>query len=79
MPIYEYKHVKAKDKLCDDPFEVFQRVSAPTLTVCPVCGKPVTKLLSRFGGGVDKLAPSRIKELGFTRWHKRDKGTYERE
>lgn len=79
MPIYEYKHVKAKGELCDDTFETFQRVNAEPLKKCPVCGKAVKKLLSRFGGGVDKLAPSRVRELGFSRWHKRDKGVYERE
>lgn len=79
MPIYVYKHTKKKGDLCDEVFEVFQRVSAEPLTQCPTCGHPVSKQLSRFGGGVDKLAPSRLKELGFSRWHRRDKGTYERE
>jgi putative FmdB family regulatory protein len=79
MPIYEYSHVKARGATCEKEFEVFQRVSAEPLKKCPVCSKPVKKRLSRFGGGVDKLAPSRLKELGFSRWHKRDKGTYERE
>ena len=49
------------------------------LTTCPVCGHPVEKILSRFSGGADKLAPSRLKELGFSKWVRRDKGTYERE
>lgn len=79
MPIYEYKHNKKRGKACDELFEVFQKMSDNPLSQCPVCGEPVTKQLSRFGGGVDKLAPSRLKELGFQRWHRRDKGTYEKE
>lgn len=79
MPIYEYKHAGTRGKTCDELFEVFQKMSDDPLTKCPVCGEPVAKQLSRFGGGVDKLAPSRLKELGFQRWHRRDKGTYEKE
>lgn len=79
MPIYEYKHVKAKSELCDDPFETFQRVSAKPLTKCPLCGKPVKKLISRSFGKADNMGPAKVRELGFSRWHKRDKGVYERE
>ncbi len=79
MPIYEYKHVKAKGELCDDPFEAFQRVSPEPLSKCPVCGKAVKKLISRSGGKADNLAPAKVRELGFSRWHKRVKGVYERE
>lgn len=39
MPIYEYKHTKKKGELCDEVFEVFQRVSAEPLTQCPTCGQ----------------------------------------
>jgi hypothetical protein len=54
-------------------------MSDDPITACPVCGKAVEKVLSRFSGGVDKLAPSKLKELGFQKWVRRDKGTYERE
>lgn len=79
MPIYEYRHTDKKGETCETNFEVFQKMSDDALDECPVCGKPVEKLISRFAGGADKLAPSRLKELGFSRWHRRDKGTYERE
>jgi len=79
MPIYEYEHDKEIGETCDKVFEVFQEMSDDALTKCPVCGKPVHKILSRFAGGADKLAPSRLKELGFTKLVKRDKGVYEKE
>jgi len=79
MPIYEYRHTDKIGDTCEETFEVFQKMSDDPLTECPICGEPVEKILSRTAGGVDKLAPSRLKELGFSKWVKRDKGTYERE
>lgn len=79
MPIYEYKHTGKRGDTCEETFETFQKMSDKALAKCPVCGNPVEKLLSRTSGGVDKLAPSRLKELGFTKLVKRDKGVYEKE
>lgn len=78
MPIYEYRHTKAVGKTCDKVFETFQKMSDPALSKCPVCGKPVARMISRVSGTVDKLAPSRLKELGFQKLVKRDKGVYEK-
>jgi putative FmdB family regulatory protein len=79
MPIYEYRHTGKTGDTCEVEFEIFQKMSDDALNVCPVCGLAVEKILSRFSGGVDKLAPSKLKELGFQKWVRRDKGTYERE
>lgn len=79
MPIYEYRHTEDKGGTCEDSFEIFQKMSDATLTECPVCGQPIEKQLSRFSGGADKMAPSRLKELGFSKFKRRDKGVYERE
>ena len=79
MPIYEYRHTGEIGDTCEETFEIFQKMSDNTLSECPVCGEPVEKILSRFSGGVDKMAPSRLKELGFTKLVKRDKGVYEKE
>ena len=78
MPIYEYRHTGTIGETCEEHFEVFQKMSDDTLTVCPVCGNPIEKLISRVSGTVDKMGPARLKELGFSRWVKRDKGPYER-
>jgi putative FmdB family regulatory protein len=79
MPIYEYRHTHEIGDTCEETFEIFQKMSDEPLTHCPICDNPVEKILSRVSGGVDKMAPSRLKELGFSKWVKRDKGTYERE
>jgi putative FmdB family regulatory protein len=79
MPIYEYRHISKVGPTCEETFEVFQKMSDDTLAACPVCGHTVEKLLSRVSGNVDKMAPSRLKELGFTKLIRRDKGVYEKE
>ena len=79
MPIYEYRHTSKTGDTCEETFEIFQKMSDDALTKCPVCGEAVEKILSRFSGGADKMAPSRLKELGFTKLVRRDKGVYEKE
>jgi putative FmdB family regulatory protein len=79
MPIYEYRHTGTIGDTCEEVFELFQKMSEDTLDKCPICGHPVEKLISRFAGNVDKMAPSRLKELGFTKLVRRDKGVYEKE
>lgn len=79
MPIYEYQHTGQKGDTCAKNVEIFQKMSDDALETCPVCGQPVEKLLSRFSGGGDKMAPSRLKDLGFSKWKRRDKGVYEKE
>ncbi len=79
MPIYEYKHTNEKSELCDDVFEEFEKMSDEPLKECPVCGHKVQRILSLFTGVADKMGPARLKELGFTRLHRRDKGVYEKE
>ena len=78
MPIHEYKHKSERGETCEEVFEVFQKMSDPALKECPVCARPVARMVSRVSGAVDKLAPSRLKELGFQKLVRRDKGTYEK-
>ncbi|MGH7144639.1 MAG: FmdB family zinc ribbon protein [Planctomycetota bacterium] len=79
MPIYEYEHVAQKGKNCTAVFEEFQTMQDPPLTACPVCGKPVHRLISRSTGKVNILANSNLKEKGFTKLVRKDKGVYEKE
>jgi len=44
MPTYEYKCTG-----CEEIFEFFQKITDPPVKDCPVCGKPLKKLVS---GGV---------------------------
>ncbi len=78
MPIYEYKHTDKRGETCEEAFETFQRMSEDALTKCPVCSKPVQRLISRFSGNIDKMGNARLKELGFQKLVKRDKGVYEK-
>ena len=79
MPIYEYRHKAKPGDTCEETFEIFQKMSDDALGECPVCGGAVEKILSRFSGASDRMAPSRLKELGFTKLVRRDKGVYEKE
>lgn len=47
MPIYEYRAVKGGCAYCRRRFEVRQGMDKPPLAVCPRCGVPVRKLVSR--------------------------------
>lgn len=44
MPTYEYYC-----EVCNDQFEVFQRITEPPVTECQRCGGPVRKVFSPVG------------------------------
>src|SRR5687768_3862791 len=48
MPTYEYRC-----ESCGD-FEAVHGMKDPSLSACPVCGKPVTRLISKGGGLIFK-------------------------
>ncbi len=48
MPTYEYRC-----ESCGD-FEAVHGMKDPSLTACPTCGKPVTRLISKGGGLIFK-------------------------
>lgn len=83
MPIYEYVAADPEDccPACRRGFEIRRPISRPPLETCPVCKKPVKKLLSK---GVTSpqiskpLSVSDAKKAGFTVLEKRDEGTYEK-
>ena len=83
MPIYEYVAADLEDccPACRRGFEIRRPLSRPPLETCPVCKKPVKKLLSQ---GVSSpqvakpLSVSDAKKAGFTVLEKRDEGTYEK-
>ena len=49
MPLYEYNC-----RLCDEPFEKLQPMSAPKTSECPTCGQPAGRVLSMIA------APARV-------------------
>jgi putative FmdB family regulatory protein len=85
MPIYEYEAVGPSTcPKCSQRFEVVQRLSDASLSVCPVCGAPVQKVFSapaiqgacRSG---DMLSNKNLAEKGFTKYVKAGDGHYEKQ
>jgi putative FmdB family regulatory protein len=81
MPLYEYELCEGDCKVCGGKFTLRRRLSAPELTQCPACKKPVRKIISGFSTP-HKLKPLSIsdaKKAGFTVLKKLRKGEYERQ
>jgi predicted nucleic acid-binding Zn ribbon protein len=77
MPLYIYTH-DSDPGSCEDPFEILARRS-DVLTACPRCGQPVAKMPASFTAAKNVLSTSNIKEKGFQRLRRRDKGVYEKD
>jgi putative FmdB family regulatory protein len=81
MPLYEYELCEGECKACGGSFTLRRPLSAPELTKCPACKKPVRKIISSFSTPT-KLKPLSIsdaKKAGFTVLKKLRKGEYERQ
>ena len=75
MPVYEYAHTETSCPLGAE-FEITQSIREEALKVCPQCGQPVRRLISRTFISVPQ-SNSDLKNLGFTKLVKRDTGVYE--
>jgi putative FmdB family regulatory protein len=75
MAIYEYQHIEGECAI-GRVFEVEHPIRDKALTVCPSCGKPVKRLISRTFISTP-TGVSKLKNMGFTRLEKRDTGVYE--
>jgi len=83
MPLYEYIAESSDDccRVCARGFEIRRPLSRPPLERCPLCSKPVRKLLARNVSQPKLIAPlsvSDAKKSGFTVLEKRDEGVYEK-
>ncbi len=81
MPYYEYELCEGGCKACGGKFTLRRPVSAPELTKCPACRKPVRKIISGFSSPM-KLKPMSVsdaKAAGFTVLKRVNKGEYERQ
>ena len=78
MPIYEYQAVENGCEHCRERFDVIQKMSDAPLEKCPKCGAPVRKCISRVNVGRDILSNSNIKDKGFHKLVKKEKGVYEK-
>ena len=81
MPIYEYELCEGDCKVCGGKFSLNRPLSRPALTQCPLCRKPVRKLISQVNSPT-KLKPLSIsdaKKSGFTVLKRVGKGEYEKQ
>lgn len=81
MPLYEYEVCEGECKVCGGNFTLNRPLSAAPLVKCPVCKKPVRKVISGFNTPT-KLKPVSItdaKKAGFTVLKRVRKGEYERQ
>lgn len=81
MPIYEYELCGGECRACGGKFTLRRPVTAPELTKCPACKKPVRKLISAFNTPtfLKPLSVSDAKKAGFTVLKKSGKGEYEKQ
>ena len=81
MPYYEYELCDGSCAACGGKFTLRRPLTAPELTKCPACKKPVRKVISSFSSPI-KLKPlsvSDAKSAGFTVLKRVNKGEYERQ
>jgi putative FmdB family regulatory protein len=76
MPFYLYEHL---DRACDlgQEFEHMQSMSDERLAECPTCGGPVRRILPRGVTFATRQSASELRDKGFTKLVRRDKGVYE--
>jgi putative FmdB family regulatory protein len=77
MPIYQYVHDAGTPSDCEEVIEVMQRMSEDALKECPVCGRAVHRIITSVAGHIDNLGGAALREKGFKKFVRRDKGAYE--
>ena len=81
MPIYEYEVDGGDCKVCGGRFELRRPADRPECADCPVCRRPVKRVISQTSTP-KMLKPTSIsdaKKAGFTVLERRDKGVYEKQ
>jgi hypothetical protein len=75
MPIYQYEHC---GESCDagTVIEVKQAIGDRPLAKCPHCGQPVRKTVPLINVNTPR-GDSSLRDMGFTKLVRRDKGVYE--
>ena len=81
MPIYEYEPQDGDCKICGGRFELRRPASREPLQACPLCKKPVRKVVSSVNTPrlTKPLSVSDAKQAGFQVLKRRDEGVYEKE
>ena len=85
MPLYEYISENADDpekscRVCAKGFELRRPVDREALEKCPLCRRPIRKVISRVNSPkiTKPMSVSDAKKAGFTIMEKRDEGVYEK-
>lgn len=82
MPIYEYIAADPEKscRICARGFELQRPMDRAPLETCPMCRKPVRKVVSAISVPriTAPLSVSAAKNAGFTIMKRRDKGVYEK-
>ena len=76
MPVYEYEHNEEVKCSKGRAFEVYQAFSDTALKVCPECGELVHRLIGRVFVSTP-ITDTQLKNMGFAKLVRRDKGVYE--
>jgi putative FmdB family regulatory protein len=81
MPIYEYEPLDGDCKICGGRFELRRPASREALKACPLCKKPVRKLVSIASTPRKSGAAliSKAKDAGFQVLKRRDKDVFEKQ
>lgn len=81
MPIYEYEVIGEECKICGGRFELRRPLNRPPLEKCPLCKKPVRRVLSapHTPKLLKPLSVVDAKKAGFTVLKRVDHGVYERQ
>ena len=81
MPLYEYELCDGECVVCGGKFTLRRPLSAAELTKCPLCKRPVRKLISTFNSPVmtKPLSVTDAKKAGFTVLKRTSKGEYEKQ
>ncbi|MDR1191306.1 MAG: zinc ribbon domain-containing protein [Verrucomicrobiales bacterium] len=80
MPLYGYELIDGDCKICGGKFELRRPVDRPGLTECPLCRKPVRKVIGQIHTPklLKPVSPAEARSAGFKIYQKRDRGVYER-
>jgi len=81
VPLYEYELCEGDCKVCKGRFTLNRPVGREALDKCPLCRKPVRKVISTFNTPklTKPVSVSDAKSAGFTILKKVGKGEYERQ
>ncbi len=90
MPIYVYRLTESAEgddrgcSLCSDGFEKKQSMSDDALAECPECGAPIERIITNVNVSTRQstksiLSNQNLKNHGFTKLVREDKGVYRKD